>query len=176
MASRLSREQRDTAKQQEEYSGTLQESQGQSSVSTVYPRDGPKLCSVFATPNPKGLPPPSAKRYAEITKHKKKKLKKIIPVISRLQREVNINNRNVQVESVGWRFPRALRATWELHASVHEPTRGTSLFQICVTAFAYISILTCFFSCSLCWFFFFFLLFFFFYLLSSRLSSELCAI
>lgn len=49
---------------------------------------------------------------------------------------------------MGWRFPHALRATWELHASVHEPTRGTSLFQICVTAFAYISILSCFF-CSL---------------------------
>lgn len=45
---------------------------------------------------------------------------------------------------MGWRFPHALRATWELHASVHEPTRGTSLFQICVTAFAYISILSCF--------------------------------
>lgn len=43
---------------------------------------------------------------------------------------------------MGWRFPSALRATWELHASVHEPTRGTSLFQICVTAFAYISILS----------------------------------
>lgn len=41
-------------------------------------------------------------------------------------------------------FPNALGATRELHASVHEPTRGTSLFQICVTAFAYISILSCF--------------------------------
>lgn len=41
-------------------------------------------------------------------------------------------------------FPNALGATWELYASVHEPTRGTSHFQICVTAFAYISILSCF--------------------------------
>lgn len=94
------------------------------------------------------------KKPIAITKHKKK-----IPVISRLQWAVNINNRNVQVESVGWRFPHALRATWELHASVHEPTVGTSLFQICVTAFAYISILSCF--SVLCFLFFF------------RLSSEL---
>lgn len=95
---------------------------------------------------------PIVKKYVEITKHKKN-----IPVISRLQRAVNINNRNVQVESAGWRFPHALRATWELHASVHEPTRGTSLFQICVTAFAYISILSpVLFSCSLCVIFLFF--------------------
>lgn len=43
---------------------------------------------------------------------------------------------------MGWRFPHALRATWEFRASVHEPTEGASLFQICVTAFAYISILS----------------------------------
>lgn len=65
---------------------------------------------------------------------------------------------------MGWRFPHALRATWELHASVHEPTRGTSLFQICVTAFAYISILSCFSVLSVVFSFFFLL---------SRLSSEL---
>ena len=57
---------------------------------------------------------------------------------------------------MGWRFPHALRATWELHASVHEPTRGTSLFQICVTAFAYISILSCFSVHSVVVFFLFF--------------------
>lgn len=68
---------------------------------------------------------------------------------------------------MGWRFPHALRATWELHASVHEPTRGTSLFQICVTAFAYISILSCFSVLSVVFSF----LFFFFIL--SRFSSEL---
>lgn len=37
-------------------------------------------------------------------------------------------------------------------ASVHEPTRGTSLFQICVTAFAYISILSCFSVLCCCFF------------------------
>lgn len=68
---------------------------------------------------------------------------------------------------MGWRFPHALRATWELHASVHEPTRGTSLFQICVTAFAYISILSCFSVLSVVFSF----LFFFFLL--SRFLSEL---
>lgn len=87
---------------------------------------------------------------------KKKKEHKNIPVISRLQRAVNINNSNVQVESVGLRFPHALRATWERHASVREPTRGTSLFQICVTAFAYISILSCFSLLSLLCVFYFF--------------------
>lgn len=146
VASSLSRERWDTAKKREEYLGTLQESQGRSFVTTVYPRDGLTLCSVLMTPNSNVFfYSPIVKKYVEITKHKKN-----IPVISRLQRAVNINNRNVQVESVGWRFPHALRATWELHASVHEPTRGTSLFQICVTAFAYISILSpVLFSCSL---------------------------
>ena len=108
---------------------------------------------VFMTPKSEWINSPTAKKYVEITKHKEKKN---IPVISRLQRAVNINNRNVQVESVGWRFPHALRATWELHASVHEPTRGTSLFQICVTAFAYISILSCFSVLSVLFFSFFF--------------------
>lgn len=69
---------------------------------------------------------------------------------------------------MGWRFPHALRATWELHASVHEPTRGTSLFQICVTAFAYISILSCFSVLSVVFSFFSF-----FFFLLSRFSSEL---
>lgn len=41
-------------------------------------------------------------------------------------------------------FPNALGATRELRASVREPTGGSSLSQICVTAFAYISILSCF--------------------------------
>lgn len=100
------------------------------------------------------LPHSEKKQKVEITKHKQKD----IPVISRLQRAVNINNRNVQVESVGWRFPHALRATWEFHASVHEPTEGTSLFQICVTAFAYISILS-----SVLFFLFSVMIFFFFF-------------
>lgn len=91
-----------------------------------------------------------------ICRDNKKKKKRKIPVISRLQRAVNINNRNVQVESVGWRFPPCSES--HMGASVHEPTRGTSLFQICVTAFAYISILSCF--SVLC--VVFFLLFFFF--------------
>lgn len=86
VASSLSREQWDTAKKQEEYLGTLQESQGPSFVTTVYPRDRLKLCSVFMTPNPNGFTPPlqikinNKKKNVEITKHKKK-----IPVISRLQ-------------------------------------------------------------------------------------------
>lgn len=122
----------------------------------------PRQTIVFSLHDPKfkWIYSPIVKKYVAITKHKKKN----IPVISRLQRAVNINNRNVQVESVGWRFPHALRATWELHASVHEPTRGTSLFQICVTAFAYISILSpaLFFFCFLCVCVFFLPFFFFF--------------
>lgn len=67
VASSFSREQWDTAKEQEEYLGTLQESQGWSFVTTVYPRDRLKLRSVFMTPNPSGFTPSLWKKYVEIT-------------------------------------------------------------------------------------------------------------
>lgn len=155
VASSLSREQWDTAKkfkkvkeknkiktqQQEKVLGHSPGEPGMEFCNHGKSRDRPKLCSAFMIPNSTGFTSPIVKKreQVEITKHKQKK---IIPVISRLERAVNINNRNVQVESVGWRFPHALRATWEFRASVHEPTEGASLFQICVTAFAYISILS----------------------------------
>lgn len=155
-----------------ESNGTLQRNKRSTRALSRRARDGvfcnygisPRQTEIaFSLHDPKSkwIYSPTEKKYVEITKHKEKKN---IPVISRLQRAVNINNRNVQVESVGWRFPHALRATWELHASVHEPTRGTSLFQICVTAFAYISILSCF--SVLC------VVFSFFPLFASRLNSS----
>lgn len=144
VASSLSSGQWDAAKE-EGWVDTLQESQGRRFRTTVVsPRQSEIALSLHALNS-------NCEKYTEITKHGKKEK---IPVIFWLQQAVNINNRNVQVESVGRRFPHALRATWELHASVHEPTRGASLFQICVTAFAYISILSVpcpvFFSFLLC--------------------------
>lgn len=86
-ASSLSRERRDTAKQQEEYLGTLQESQGRSLV--IMGRPPRRAETVFSLPDPKckWVSSPAVKNFAETnTKEKKKR----IPVISRLQRAVNM--------------------------------------------------------------------------------------
>ena len=101
-------EQRDTAKQQEEYLGTLQESQGRSLVIMVCPPRQAETVFSLSNPKCKWVSSPAVKMFSETnTKEKrpKKKKKLRIPVISRLQRAVNINKRNVQVESVGWGFP-----------------------------------------------------------------------
>lgn len=68
VASSLSREQWDTAKQQEEYLGTLQESQGRSLAT---PR---RTETEFSLHDPKSewINSPTAKKYVEITKHKGK--------------------------------------------------------------------------------------------------------
>ena len=74
--SSLSRQQWDTAKQQEEYSGTLQESQGRSFSN--YGISLKQTETVFCLHDPKSewINSPTAKKYVEITKHKKKKKKK----------------------------------------------------------------------------------------------------
>lgn len=119
-------EQRDTAEKQEENLGTLHESQGLSFITTS-PRE---TNYVFSLRDPKSkwiYSPLQKKKKENVQRDNRTERGKKIPVISRLEQAVNINNRNVQVESVGWRFPRALWATWGIHASVHAPARGASL-------------------------------------------------
>lgn len=62
-------------------------------------------------PNPNGFTPQFWKKKCRDNTNIKEK--NSIPVISRLQRAVNINKRNVQVESVGWNLP----TRWEPHGS-----------------------------------------------------------
>lgn len=94
--------------------GTRQEGRGPTLVATVPETD---LKTVFS---PNGTDSHREKvktkiKYAEITKHREFFFSIFFfffffPVISRLQGAVNINNRNVQVESVGWRFPKRSRS------------------------------------------------------------------
>lgn len=69
-------ERRDTAKQQEEYLGTLQESQGRSLVIMVRPPRQTE--TVFSLPDPKckWVSSPAVKNFAETNTTKKRKKKK----------------------------------------------------------------------------------------------------
>lgn len=103
-----------------ESNGTLQRNKRSIGHSPGEP--GTEFCNYSISPRQTetvfGLHDPKSKRIYSLIAKKKicrdNTRKKNIPVISRRQWAVNINNRNVQVESVGWRFPHALRATWEL--------------------------------------------------------------